>query len=125
MALVIVTPIAIIARFKSEIVFEHFSVCAVMPFAFMVTLNFFRFFNRLKEGHLFDSQTVRHLEIAGKWWIILGLIQVVFQSLKTYLFSPENIIISGDGIVGGLIVFFVAWIMGEAQKIQEEQELTV
>ena len=72
MALVIVTPIAIIARFKSEIIFEHFSMCAVMPFAFMVTLNFFRFFNRLKEGHLFDSQTVRHLKIAGKWWIDSG-----------------------------------------------------
>jgi hypothetical protein len=125
LALVIVVPGAIIAKLKPESVFNNFDACALLPFAFMVTLNFFRFFNRLKDGHLFDSQTVRHLEIAGKWWIVLGVIQIIFQALKAYIFTPNNIIVSADGIIAGLTVFFVAWLLQEAQKLQEEQELTV
>jgi hypothetical protein len=76
-----------------------------LPLAFMVTLNFFRFFSRLKDGHLFEAQTIKHLENAGKWWIGLGLIQIVLQSFEAYIFSPSDITISGDGVVAGIIVF--------------------
>ena len=125
LASVVTIPIAVLTGIKSQIVFKNCSVGAALPFAFMVTLNFFRFFSRLKEGHLFDAQTVRHLEVAGKWWIVLGIIQIIFQSLEAYTFSPQNINISGSGVVAGLIVFFVAWVFREAQALQEEQELTV
>ena len=91
----------------------------------MVTLNFFRFFTRLKDGRLFDAPTVRYLETAGKWWIVLGVVQILTGLGEVYLFSPRGFTVSGDGIVAGLIVFFVAWFLGEAQELQEEQELTV
>jgi hypothetical protein len=110
---------------KSHVAFKNCSALLALPFAFMVTLNFFRFFSRLKDGRLFEAQTVKHLENAGKWWIVLGLAQIVFQFFEAYIFSPGDITISGNGIVAGLIVFFVAWLFGEAQKLQEEQELTV
>jgi hypothetical protein len=91
----------------------------------MVTLSLFRFFSRFKDGHLFDAQTVRCLETAAKWWIVLGIVQATIQAVGAFLYALNNVNISGDGIVGGLIVFFVAWVLGEAQKLQEEQELTV
>ena len=91
----------------------------------MVTLNFYQFFGHLKEGRLFDSQTVKYLETAGKWWIVLGITQIVFRSLEAYIFSPRNIILSGDGIGAGLVVVFIAWLFREANELKEEQELTV
>ncbi len=126
LAAVVVIPLAAAnAGLKSHVTFQNCSMLATLPFGFMVTLNFFRFFTRLKDGHLFDWQTVRYLETAGKWWIVLGLLQIISGLVEVCLFSPRNIIVSGDGIVAGLIVFFVAWFFREAQELQEEQALTV
>jgi hypothetical protein len=126
LAAVIVVPVAAVTvGLKSHVTFQNCSMLATLPFGFMVTLNFFRFFTRLKDGHLFDWQTVRYLETAGKWWIVLGLLQIISGLVEVCLFSPRNIIVSGDGIVAGLIVFFVAWFFREAQELQEEQALTV
>ena len=124
---VVVLPLVIshLSEMKSQAAFKNCSMLLVLPFAIIVTLNFFRFFSRLKEGRLFEAQTVKHLESAGKWWIVLGLAQIVFQSFEAYIYSPGNITLSGNGIVAGLIVFFVAWLFGEAQKLQEEHDLTV
>jgi Protein of unknown function (DUF2975) len=122
---IIVPVVAMNAGLRSHLTFQNCSALANLPFGFMVTLNFFRFFNRLKNGRLFDSQTVRYLEIAGKWWIILGIVQIILGVFEVYLFSPKNIIVSGNGIVAGLVIYFVAWLFREAQELQEEQELTV
>jgi hypothetical protein len=111
---------------KSQIAFKNCYSFLVLPFALMVTFNFFRLFSRLKEGHLFKAQTVKYLETAGKWWIALGIVQAIFQFAEGYIFTPSNIIVSGsNGIFAGLVVFFVAWVLREAQELQEEQELTV
>lgn len=125
MALVIAAATVSLTRLKSQAVFENYGALAALPLVFMVTLSFFRFFDRLNSGHLFDSQTVRHLKSAGKWWLGLGLIQVILASLEGYLFSARNIMISGDGIVAGLAIGFIAWIMDEGRKLQEEHELTI
>ena len=126
LAFVIIVPLAATSvGLRSHITFQNCSALASLPFGFMVTLNFFRFFDRLKNGCLFDSQTVRHLEIAGKWWIFLGIVQIILGVLEVCLFSPKNINVSGNAIVAGLMVFFVAWLLREAQELQEEQELTV
>jgi Protein of unknown function (DUF2975) len=126
LAFVIIASLAAMSvGLRSHLAFQNCSALANLPFGFMVTLNFFRFFDRLKNGRLFDSQTVRYLEIAGKWWIILGIVQIILGVLEVYLFSSKNIIVSGNGIVAGLIIFFVAWLFREAQELQEEQELTV
>jgi hypothetical protein len=109
----------------SQAAFTNCSTVLASPFIFMITLNFFRLFSRFKDGRLFNAQTVRHLEIAGKWWIVLGIIQIILQSFQAYIFHPQNIAISGTGIIAGLIVFFVGWVFREAQELQEEQELTV
>jgi hypothetical protein len=114
-----------LTKIKSQNVFVTCSALAALPFLFMVTLNFYRFFGHLKEGRLFDSQTVKCLGTAGKWWIVLGIIQIIFRSLEAYIFSPRNIILSGDGIGAGLIVIFIAWLFREANELKEEQELTV
>jgi len=110
---------------KSQVVFETCVALIMLLFTFLVTLNFFRLFDRLKDGHLFDPQTIRHLETAGKWWIVLGIVQIMGGAIETWLFSPHNATVSGDGIVAGLAVFFIAWFFREAQELQEEQELTV
>jgi len=126
LALVIVVPIVVLTvGLKSPVAFQNCCALANLPFALMLTLNFFRFFSRLKDGHLFDSQTVRYLETAGKWWMLLGTVQIILGSLQAYFLSPQNLIVSGNGIVAGLGVFFVAWLLREAQELQEEQELTV
>jgi hypothetical protein len=126
LAFVIVIPVAAASvGLKSHVTFQNCSLLATVPFGFMVTLNFYRFFTRLKDGRLFDSQTVRHLETAGKWWIVLGVVQILSGLVEVYLFSPRNFTVSGDAIVAGLIVFFVAWFFREAQELQEEQALTV
>jgi Protein of unknown function (DUF2975) len=126
LAFVIVVPIvAMTVGLKSQVAFQNCCALADLPFAFMLTLNFFRFFTRLKDGRLFDSQTVRYLETAGKWWILLGVMQIILGAFEVYIFTPQNLIVSGNGIVAGLIVFFIAWLLREAQELQEEQELTV
>lgn len=111
--------------YPSQAAFMNCSTLLASPFIFIVTLNFFRLFSRFNNGQLFDAQTVRHLESAGKWWIVLGIIQVIFQSFEAYVFHPQDINISGSGIVAGLVVFFIGWVFREAQELQEEQELTV
>jgi hypothetical protein len=125
--IIVAIPIAALNGLKSQVVFEICSAGVVLLFAFVVTLNFFRFFTRIKDGCLFDSQTVKYLETAGKWWIALGLVQILFQCVEAYFFPPHDITItiSANGLLGGVMVFFIAWLFGEAQKLQEEQELTV
>jgi hypothetical protein len=125
LALVMFAAAAAFGGFKSSLAFENSCGLAPLPFVFMVTLSFFRFFDRLKNGRLFDSQTVEHLQTAGKWWIGAGTIQVISASFGSFMFAPRNIMGSGDGIVAGFAVVFIAWIMDEGRKIQEEQELTV
>ena len=111
--------------FPSQAGYTNCSSVLALPFAFMLTLYFFRLFSRFKEGRLFDAQTVGYLETAGKWWIVLGVVQIILQSVGACVFHPLDITISGNGIVAGLIVFFVGWVFREAQELQEEQELIV
>ncbi|MGH7975775.1 MAG: DUF2975 domain-containing protein [Limisphaerales bacterium] len=93
----------------------------------MANLKLFRFFDRLKKGFLFDSQTVGNLSAAGKWLIVLWVYEIasrltVILFWKNYQF--ENI--SDLGLLfAGLTLIFVAWLLKEAQELQEEQELTV
>jgi Protein of unknown function (DUF2975) len=106
----------------------EFEDLILSPFGFMVTLNFFRLFTRLKDGHLFEGETVGFLEKAGKWWIALGIVQILYQFLG-FVAPPHsaniNINDGGDAILCGLVVFFIAWVLREGQKLKEEQELTV
>jgi hypothetical protein len=93
-------------------------------FGFIVNLKLFRFFDRLKDGHLFDAPTVGNLDAAGKWWIALWLYEGLFFVIGNQFFQSKMAWNSG-GLFVGLTLIFVAWLLKEAQELQEEQELTV
>jgi hypothetical protein len=66
------------------------------------------------------------LEQAGKWWIVLGIAQIIYKSVAAFVFTPNNVnITDGGAIFSGLLVFFIAWVLREGQKLKEDQELTV
>jgi hypothetical protein len=90
----------------------------------VVNLKLFRFFDRLKNGYLFDAQTVGNLDAAGRWWIVLWLFQGLFYQIE-YQFFGHAMVWGGSGLFAGLILIFVSWLLKEAQELQEEQELTV
>lgn len=113
------------SKIQSQEVFSDCTGFLLLPMAFMLTLNFFRLFGQLKDGRLFELQTIKYLETAGKWWIALAVIQAIFQILHGFIFSNSKIVFTGNGIFGGLVVFFIAWVLREAQELKEEQELTV
>jgi hypothetical protein len=113
------------STFESRATFNNGAEFFVLPFAFMVTLHFFKFFNRIKNSLLFEAETTRHLENAGKWWITLGIVQAILQFAEGSIFTPSNIVVTGSNqIFGGLVVFFIAWIFRVGMKLKEEQELT-
>jgi len=108
---------------SGKIYFECGNV-AYAAFGFIVNLKLFQFFDRLQCGHLFDAQTVANLDVAGKWWVVLWLFQGLFDQIGTEYFGAKG---GWDvtGIAAGLTLIFVAWLLKEAQELQEEQELTV
>lgn len=110
---------------RSHVVFLNCAASILLFLALMITLNFFRLFTRVKDGFLFEGQTIDYLEQAGKWWIAFGIAQVIYQAVNVYIFPADKINIGADGIFSGLIVFFIAWVLREGQKLKEEQELTV
>jgi len=97
-------------------------LCAAL--AFVVNLKLFAFFGRLKDGHLFDAQTVGSLDAAGKWWITFWILEGLFYQIGHVIFQIANGWNFG-GLFAGLALIFVAWLLKEAQELQEEQELTV
>jgi len=56
----------------------------------VVNLKLFRFFDRLKNGNLFDAQTVGNLDAAGRWWIVLWLFQGLYYQIEYQFFRPRD-----------------------------------
>jgi hypothetical protein len=96
-----------------------------MVLGLIVNLKLFRFFDRLKNGHLFDAQTVGNLDGAGRWWIGLWFFESLFYGIGHEFFQMTNAPYFGGGFFAGLTLIFVAWLLKEAQELQQEQELTV
>lgn len=91
---------------------------------FMVWWNFWKFFGRLKEGHLFDALTVRRLTIAARWKIA----EWVFSFITTLLIPPNSVSVGAalpNGLFGVIAIIFTAWLLREGQTMEEEQKLTV
>jgi len=90
----------------------------------MVWWNFWKFFGRLKEGHLFDALTVRRLTIAARWKIA----EWVFSFITTLLIPPNSVSVGAalpNGLFGVIAIIFTAWLLREGQTMEEEQKLTV
>jgi hypothetical protein len=99
-------------------------------FALLAFYGLFRFFQRLQQGFLFDAQTVGSLNAAGTWWLLMwfyGIIRWgIMQSLYADKFDWSKFHTDSWGwLFAGLALKFVAWLLKEAQELQEEQELTV
>jgi Protein of unknown function (DUF2975) len=111
----------------------RFSMFLPIPetvFALLAFYKLFRFFDRLRLGNFFDAQTVGNLNSAGTWWLamwFLGIIRwFIMQSLSFEKFDWSQFHSDRWGwLFAGLALKFVAWLLQEAQELQEEQELTV
>jgi hypothetical protein len=90
---------------------------------------FYRLLRNLEQGVLFGSDNVRCLRNIGLWTAASPLLGVGFQLSKLIwaIDSPLMIDLSPmfNGFLEGFFIIFIAWIMDEGRKIQEEQELTV
>jgi hypothetical protein len=95
-----------------------------MLFAIIVTLNFLRFFNRLRQGELFDSPTVARLYAAGRWWLAYWIVDFAFCAIGNGWFATRMTYTFG-GLFTALTIIFVAWLLKEARDLHEEQALTV
>jgi hypothetical protein len=136
---------------------SRYMQCALpllMVFCLIINLKLFRFFDRLKNGHLFDAQTVGNLDGAGRWWVALWFFEILFYAIGHEFFQTTNAPHFGGGysagstlslfhgigheifqmpstadfsgsLFAGLTLIFVAWLLKEAQELQEEQALTV
>jgi Protein of unknown function (DUF2975) len=87
-------------------------------FWYRTVLKLFGFFER---GILFTPETVRCIQILGGIYIADFLVGFVF-----YFLIPKFLNDWGLGhLLAGLFIIFIGWLIDEARKIQEEQELTV
>jgi hypothetical protein len=102
----------------------------VLALRFIVTLQLFRFFDRLRKECLFDAKTVGILDVAGRWSIGLWFFQNLQYGVRFYagleVFPAPGTWDWNAGILcAGLALIFAAWLLREAQELQEEQVLTV
>jgi hypothetical protein len=103
----------------------HCGTPLLLVICFVVNLKLFRFFDRLKNSHLFDAQTVGNLDAAGRWCVALWFFESLFYGIGHRFFQTTNAPDFGSGLFVGLTLIFVAWLLKEAQELQREQELTV
>jgi hypothetical protein len=104
-----------------------------MVLCMTANLKLFRFFDRLKNGYLFDAKTVRYLDHAGRWIVALWFFEILFHGIGHQFgqigsqFFPKSIGWGdfGGSLFAGLTLIFVAWLLKEAQELQQETELTV
>jgi hypothetical protein len=76
-------------------------------------------FGLYRRGILFSARNVLYLRFQG-YYLILGYL--VDYQMQAMLPDME---LSVTPVFSGLMIIFIAWIMDEGRKIQEEQELTV
>ena len=90
---------------------------------------FYRLLVNLEHGILFSRDNVQCIRNIG-WWVVITPILALFFEVSKLCWAiegPGMIETSGvvDGLAKGIFIIFIAWIMDEGRKIQEEQELTV
>jgi hypothetical protein len=90
---------------------------------------FYRLFSNLESGMVFGRDNVRCIQGIG-WLLVAAPLLAVGFELSKLIWSvagPGMIDLSNmpSDLLKGLFVLFIAWIMDEGRKIQEEQALTV
>jgi hypothetical protein len=106
----------------------HFNLVLVSVVEFIVWWNFWKFFSRLKAGHLFDALTVKRLSSAGWWKIAIWFYSMILMWVENKLqHQLQTHVVSDllDGLFVGVGIVFTAWLLREGQTLEEEQKLTV
>jgi hypothetical protein len=70
-------------------------------------------------GILFSAKNVNCIRLLGYWLVVDWFINYQMQGML------RDMDLSSTPVLVGFLIIFVAWIMDEGRKIQEEQELTV
>ena len=81
-----------------------------------VMLRLFRLYGR---GILFSAKNVTCIRFLGWWLMIDWVIDYQMQGML------KDMNLSSTPLFVGFLIIFIAWIMDEGRKIQEEQALTV
>jgi hypothetical protein len=76
----------------------------------------FRLYGR---GILFSARNVLYIRFQGYYLILTFIVDYQLQSML------HDMTLSTTPVFVGLLIIFIAWIMDEGRKIQEEQALTV
>jgi hypothetical protein len=102
---------------NARAIYLVFSGILEMLLAIIVSLNFFRFFDRFKNGALFDAKTVGHLQAAGKWWLAYWIFDFMFGLIGNGLLETGMVFSCGQ-LFASLTVIIVSWLLKEAQELQ-------
>jgi Na+/alanine symporter len=81
-----------------------------------------KLFSNFEKGNLFTAETVRCIQILGGIYVVRFLLYAVFNFL---LLGIQGLVMDLNDLFMGLLVIFIGWLIDEARKIREEQELTV
>jgi hypothetical protein len=76
-------------------------------------------FSLYSRGILFSARNVLYIRFLGYYLLLTFLLDYQIQA------AMHDMALSTTPLFVGLLIIFVAWIMDEGRKIQEEQELTV
>ena len=95
----------------------------------LIFIYFVRMLWLFEKGYLFNKEVVRCIKILGLLAITSAMVDWFFRIIVVrILFEIPDQLSLGAGLGNlfeGLFIFFIAWVMDEGRKIQEEQELTV
>jgi len=79
----------------------------------------FRLLGLYRQGKYFTARNISYLRFLGYYvvvdWFVTNQLETLAQQTTIFLTQP----------IIGLAIIFIAWIMDEGRKIQEEQALTV
>ena len=86
----------------------------------------YRLFKSYERGGMFEIVGVRRLKSVGVWLMGFWLVGMLFQASRAWWAESMNLRFDlGAGLLPGLFVFLIGWILEEAHQIAEEQALTV
>ena len=87
---------------------------------YRTALKLFGFFEK---GILFTAETVRCIQIMGVIYFVRFLVQLILLAVP----SPDNHwrTMNFSDLFTSFLIIFIGWLIDEARKIREEQELTV
>jgi len=94
----------------------------VYLFWYRTTLKLFGFFEK---GILFTAETVRCVQILGGIYFAKFLVQLGFYFFVLPLPDNRWLGVGLSDLFAGFLIIFIGWLIDEARKIREEQELTV